>query len=56
MITFYYVSQKASRLSCGSVTVKVSGVGDSLEGHQIYYDLELEKLESTEYKLTKKRK
>lgn len=53
MITFYFVSKKESRLSCGSVTVRVSADGDSLNGHQIYYDLELEKLESTEYNLTK---
>lgn len=56
MITFYYVSKKASRLSCGSVTVKVSGDGDSMKGCQIYYDLELEILNSTAYSLTKIRK
>lgn len=47
MVTFHYVSKKASRLSCGSVTVKVSADGDSMNGHQIYYDLELERLVSS---------
>lgn len=54
MVTFHYVSMKASRLSCGSVTVKVSADGDSMNGHQIYYDLELEKLVSTVYNLKPK--
>ena len=56
MVTFHYVSKKASRLSCGSVTVKVSADGDSMNGHQIYYDLELEKLFSTVYDLKPKPK
>lgn len=51
MVTFYFVSRRQSRLSCGSVTVKVSADGGHMNGYQIYYDLELEKLVSTAYRL-----
>lgn len=54
MVTFHYVSMKASRLSCGSVTVEISADVDSMNGQQIYYDLELKKLVSTVYNLKPK--
>ena len=51
MLTFYYVSETNSRISCGSVTVRIDPYAKSMEGHQIYYDLDLEKLIPTPYKL-----
>jgi hypothetical protein len=51
MVTFHFVSRIESRLSCGSVSVKVSPTGESMNGYQIYYDLELERLVTTPYSL-----
>jgi len=51
MLTFYYVSKSNSRISCGSVTVKINPLTNLMEGYQIYHDLFSEELTQTNYKI-----
>lgn len=52
MVTFHFVSTRNSRLSCGSVTVRVNADGTSMDGHQIFFALDLERLVTTAYNLS----
>lgn len=54
MVTLYYVSDRQGRLSCGSVSVKISADARSMKGCQIYYDLDDEELIGTVYTLERK--
>lgn len=54
VVTFYYVSTVAGRLSSGSVTVKVDGDENTeMAGHQVVHELIAEDIESSRYHLQK---
>jgi len=51
VVTMYYVSTKEQRLSCGSLTVELSGDGRSMDGTQVFYAIDLKRLVTTPYRL-----
>jgi len=52
-VVLYYVSTKSNRLSCGSLALQLNGDASAMAGDQVYYDLESNQLEQSEYRLRK---